>query len=366
MSSEHRVLEWLKRLGSETGAFEIRHFESDRRAASPFDRMRWDYVVDLALKPFGFPMQLYVEFRDQITPQIALEVLPRLKVASGGGIPLLCARTVSKRLAEMCKEADVGFLDQAGNCRLTGPGLFIFVGGRSASGGRVKSKLNPFSTKSSRIVRVMLEKPEYSWQVQELANEANVSMGLVSKVKDELLVNALLVQDGKRVRIKNPKDLLTEWSEHYQAQGEDHSFYVMGKAKDIEERVGVLCEQKGYRYGLTEFSAAWRLAPMVRYERSTVCLAKGNGPLILEEIQDSLKAKRVESGSNLKLRLAPDDYVFYGEKKHDGLNLVSPIQLYLDLMKIKARGEEAAKEIYERHLSQKFEHAIDYPWEIER
>ncbi|QDV36876.1 hypothetical protein ElP_48060 [Tautonia plasticadhaerens] len=203
----------------------------------------------------------------------------------------------------------------------------------------------------------MLEKPGYSWQVQELADEANVSMGLASKVKEELLQNALLVQEGKRVRIKNPKDMLAEWSEHYQVQGEEIHFYVMGKAKDIEERVGTLCEEKGYRYGLTEFSGAWRVAPMVRYERSTIYLAEGNGPLILEDIQECLKAKSVETGSNLKLRLAPDDYVFYGGEKHHGLNVVSPIQLYLDLMKSKARGEEAAQEIYERCLSPRFDKA---------
>ena len=302
MTIDHKVIEWIKRIGTETGAFEILKVESERATTSSFGKVIWDYVVELALKPFGFPIRLYVEARNQITPRLALGMLPRLKVASTGGIALLCTSSVSMRLAEMCKDADVGYLDSAGNCRLSAPGLFVFINGRTATDRTTKKLLNPFSTKSSRIVRVMLEKPSHSWQVQELAAEAKVNMGLAFKVKDSLLNNALLVEVGGRVRIRNAKALLNEWSNAYEAHGEEVSLYVMGKAREIEDKVGILCKQRGYRYGLTEFSGAWREAPTVRYERSTVYLADGDEPLILGEIRDSLKAKKVESGSNLKLR----------------------------------------------------------------
>jgi hypothetical protein len=359
MSITQKIPEWLTRLGRESGAFEIVTLERERSRPTSIEGVRWDLVAELALKPFGFPVLLYIEAKDRISPQIALDLLPRLKVASTGGIPLLCTTVISSRVAEMCKDADVCYLDQAGNCRLSAPGLFIFVCGKTTDLGPKISRLNPFSTKSSRLIRVLLERPDHSWQVQELAAHANVSIGLASKVKDALVSDAVLRELDRLLQLRNPKSLLGEWASHYEPQGEELSYYVMGKPKAIEEKLGEVCKERGYRYGLTEFSGAWRAAAMVRYERSAVYLAAGDRPVFLEEFEEGMRAKRVDSGSNLKVRLAPDDYIFHGSQEKDGINVVSPVQLYLDLMQLKGRGEEAAKEIYERYLEPGFSRGVE-------
>jgi hypothetical protein len=43
-----------------------------------------------------------------------------------------------------------------------------------------------------------------------------------------------------------------------------------------------------------------------------------------------------------------DEGVFYNTQNVDGMPIVSAVQIYLDLMKIRGRGEEAANAVLER------------------
>ena len=42
--------------------------------------------------------------------------------------------------------------------------------------------------------------------------------------------------------------------------------------------------------------------------------------------------------------------VFTDSKEFDGVTVVSPLQLYLDLMALSGRGKDAAEEVFEREL----------------
>ncbi len=61
-------------------------------------------------------------------------------------------------------------------------------------------------------------------------------------------------------------------------------------------------------------------------------------------------AKQVDSGSNLAVWLPVDDYVFHGSRETGGHIVASPLQLYLDLMGLRGRGEEAAREVFEKEI----------------
>lgn len=56
------------------------------------------------------------------------------------------------------------------------------------------------------------------------------------------------------------------------------------------------------------------------------------------------------SGPNVTLLEPYDEGVLYGMQEIDGTNVVSDIQLYLDLKSYKGRGEEAAEFLYEQQL----------------
>ena len=48
-------------------------------------------------------------------------------------------------------------------------------------------------------------------------------------------------------------------------------------------------------------------------------------------------------GGNVSIVLPYDEGVFYGACKVNGLNVVSEVQLHVDLLNYPARGEEAAE-----------------------
>lgn len=57
--------------------------------------------------------------------------------------------------------------------------------------------------------------------------------------------------------------------------------------------------------------------------------------------------KEVDSGANVTLLLPYDAGVYYGAKNKEGVRVVSPVQLYLDLIGFRGRGEEAANMLLE-------------------
>lgn len=51
----------------------------------------------------------------------------------------------------------------------------------------------------------------------------------------------------------------------------------------------------------------------------------------------------MEKGGNVSMVLPYDEGVFYGVNQVDGVNVVSKVQLYIDLFNYPAQGEEAAE-----------------------
>jgi hypothetical protein len=347
--------EWLQAIADETKAFTVQNVEWGGHRHSRMGEVAWDYQVIVLPAVTDRLVKLYIVTRENLTPRIALDVIGRMRASLPDGVPLLCSPWISPRVAELCREGEVSYLDAAGNCRIRAPGLFISISGRQAVPVRKVREIDVFSPKSSRIVRVLLTHPFRSWQVQELASEARVSLGLVSKVKASLLDQAFVQEQERRLLVRDPVALLQAWSAHYNNRARPVPLFVAAKPKEAEERVAAWCDANRSRYALTQFSGAWRTSPMVRYDRSTIyLLAEDLEPRSISRIQEFISGKIVDSGINLTLWLTEDQAVFYGMRKVGGVNVVSPLQLYLDLKSLVGRGEEAAQEVYERDIRPSF------------
>ena len=62
-------------------------------------------------------------------------------------------------------------------------------------------------------------------------------------------------------------------------------------------------------------------------------------------IEEKLLARRVSSGGRLRLVLPKEEGVFHPAQTVRGFNLVSDVQIYLDLLRAGQRGEEQAVEL---------------------
>ena len=70
----------------------------------------------------------------------------------------------------------------------------------------------------------------------------------------------------------------------------------------------------------------------------------------IDKIARVLNLKEVSSGANVSMLKPYDEGVFYKSQVINGINVVNNIQLYMDLVNYKERGEEAAKFLYEQRI----------------
>jgi len=256
---------------------------------------------------------------------------------------VFAAPYISPDSAEICSQEGIGYLDFAGNCRLCFGKICIERKGRGNPFAEKRDLRSLYSPKASRILRVLLTDPKRVWKVERLAEEADVSLGLVSKVKTLLADREWIIVQRDGLRLSEPEALLQEWSQNYTfRKNEVRDFYSLKTVSEIESQIAEVLSGKSVQYALTGFSGAARLAPAVRYQRVMSYVEAQ------EDIASLLGLKPVTSGANVSLLVPHDEGVFYGTREIDGILVASPVQIYLDLIGYRGRGEEAAKELFEQ------------------
>ncbi len=257
---------------------------------------------------------------------------------------IIMAPYISAQAAEICLKDGFGFADLAGNCRISFDQVFISKEGKENTFSRKRDLRSLYSPKAERVLRPLFSSPIRSWKMQLLAKEAKVSLGQVANVKQLLLEREWIETGGDGFRLIAPDKLLVEWSENYDfGRNTVREYYSLRSVADLERLLADDCEQNNVRYALAGFSGAARFAPMVRYQRAMAYIS-GN----IDEVARRLELKSVASGANISLVAPYDDGVFSGAETKDAVNVTSPLQTYLDLCRIKGRGEEAAEFLKEK------------------
>ncbi len=312
---------------------------------------RPDMLIQIST-PDG-PEALVVEVKSIITPKAAREASREL-AAMASMMPavygVLVAPYISERSAEVCRESGVGYMDLAGNLGLIFNRVYLKVEGRPNRFKKEQELKSLFSPKSSRAIRVLLENPGRRWKVQSLAQEAELSTGMVSNIKAKLEEQELLKKEPAGFKVTDPERLLMKWSEKYSVRKNVWSdYYLPADVSEIEGKIAKSLDEQNQRYAFSLFSAARKVAPFARYQRVFVYLDDDPSRLV-----EDLGMKQVDSGPNVTLLEPYDEGVFYGGKQIDGQYIVGMIQLYLDLASYKGRGEDAARFLLENELRKKW------------
>ena len=340
--------DWIRRVGRETRAFDV---TSVVEAKSAKRDTGWDFIIKLSVPPDERCVDLFVKTRSELSPQAALLASEKLKWVPPHGVLMICAPYIPPRVAEICRENHVSYLDGVGNCRIAAPGLFVLVSGRPNRQTTIKSAIDPFSRKSSRIVRTLLKHPARGWQVQQLAQEAEVSLGLASRVKKALIDDAYLEERDRLLYLRDPAKLLQAWAVKYRPHVKRMPLFTLSRPPEAERRLAEWCRANAVSYALSQFAAAWRYLPMVRYDKSVAYIEKKVASEDhLTALLAHLDARQVDTGANCTLWLTDDPAVFSDAKEVEGVKTVSPVQLYLDLRNLPGRGEEVARDILKKEL----------------
>lgn len=306
-------------------------------------------------------LQFGVHVKSRVTPQVALDLFQKLPRAPKAIIRVIYAPVISPRVAELARAQGVSYFDRAGNCLLKSADKHLLIERRGIPAERrpTPAAVDPFSTKSSRIVRALLSRPLDGWQLRKLADhpEVRVSAGLAVKVKRALVEEGYAVERERLLCLRDPLGLLKAWVPKYPGPAEQVAVYFRGDAARAEDAIAGWCAEEGIQYALAGMSAAWRLAPEVRHNLGSVYVdARGFEAAALERLATKHGGKRVTSGANLVLWRAYDPSVFAFREQPFTL-ATSPLQTYLDLRKLAGRGEDAAKAIFEKCLKHDFEAA---------
>ena len=288
--------------------------------------------------------RLAIEVKSNGQPRVARTAayrLARVLESDPGLYGVFAAPYISPRTAEICFQEKIGYLDLAGNCRLAFGQVYIEQQGNPNPFAEKRDLRSLYSPKAARVLRVLLTDPKRPWRTQALAEEADVSLGQVANVKSLLEAREWLGSSESGLLIKDPGSLLTEWYENSNyRKNVPRNYYTLKSIAEIEADLAVACDGEGIKYALTGFSGAARYAPSVRYQRAMAYVSRD-----VERIAKNLSLKEVTSGANVTLLTPYDEGVLYAARSIEGITIASPVQVYIDLLGMKGRGEEAANAI---------------------
>jgi len=312
------------------------------------------YTADAIVSIPEFDYQFVLEAKSSGQPRYAREAVNRLLLLQNKNpekYGILVAPFISVKAAKICEEANIGYLDLSGNCRLAFKSIFIEKIGQPNKYIAKRDLVSLYSPKSERILRVLLTYPYQPWRTIELAQKANVSIGLISYVKKQLEDREWIQIRENGFSLNQPEALLEEWSNNYSyKRNAITDCYTLLSPIDFEKTVkNFSSDNLDITYGFTGFSAANYYAPMVRNQRSMIYLSDVNDFVIQQ-----LNLKPVTSGANVSLLKPYDDGIFWNSQEVNGILAVSPIQTYLDLKNYRGRGEEAAEAIYKEIIQKQW------------
>ena len=320
--------------------------------ADPGYNISWRFRVTKGLGR-GKEWWIRAEVKAILHPKQAVAAIWALKRGAAKAVdntpiyPVLIAPFISQSVAGICREEGVGFIDLSGNCDLEFGGLWIERRGLPRKYKEQRSAKSLFTPKASRVLKVILQGPFKSYLVNILASEAKVSLGQVSKVRKLLLEQDLAKETKSGICIKNPDRLLAEWvqEDSLRERIEIQEYSTLLTGLELAEHLTVYCgdRRKQYTNGplfTLNFAASLRAPHNVANTVSAYLPDFPDDDLLVK-----LNARRLHNGGgNLKI-FVPKDFhsIELGSQNVKGLQLVSDLQLYLDLQDGEPNGKEQAE-----------------------
>jgi hypothetical protein len=198
------------------------------------------FDVEFQLESGQSSILVFGEIKPSVSPKLLEQLAPWIRrmraLRTEAAFALICP-VLAPRSQAYCIENGIDFLDLAGNISINVPGVFTLqrLGKRGDVRPTTANQLpatNVFSGRSSRILRVLLERLK-PWTLTEIANELQtetnrisrdfstkklsfaVSLGAISKALSSLEEQLWIRRQNSTVLVPEPRRLLLEWAEKY-------------------------------------------------------------------------------------------------------------------------------------------------------
>jgi hypothetical protein len=286
-------------------------------------------------KAQGFPQQL----------RTAIDQLLRYRHKAGGVLDqlLVAAPYISPEGAQLCRDDNVSYFDLAGNCRIAMGLLYIErTGFANPFQKNAMAAPSLYGMRGERILRTLLTDPKKAWKVVPLAQQTGVSAGTVSIVRQLLIERDWAKDTPLGILLTQPQLLLQDWAQVWSRRAfRPFPYFSRVGIEETEKKLAAFGLAQKRNVALTGAAAAWRYAPMTRYQRTQVYW--DGEP---EELARALDLRKTDSGANVHVLAPRDRGVFDFLETIEGVPLVCSVQAYLDLQRDPARGKEAAEQLW--------------------
>jgi hypothetical protein len=325
----------------------------------PFD-------ISFELRSGPNKVQVMGEIKSTFSPRSLEEIAPwiqRLKSLRGDVAVAVIASALSPQAQAFCAQNGIDFMDLAGNVSINVPGKFTLqrsgmrARGISVPDAEGQRTINVFSGRTSRILRVLLEKPK-SWTISDIARELTaesvrfreiapgaridfgISLGSVSKAIASLEDQLWVRRRGADIVVSEPSRLLQQWGEKYKERYRwrlRRSFQTNNPfGRDLQSITQGLEPLASSAYAFSGAIAASTEASFVDIDVIDIFLSSTESDLKLRDLKSQSSI-----GPALRFIYPYDDGAFMYSKRIGKALVVSGVQAYLDLH---ARGGRDLKQ----------------------
>jgi hypothetical protein len=154
----------------------------------------------------------------------------------------------------------------------------------------------------------------------------------------------------------NPTVPLRRWAAYHQYDKVNTFIEYHTFEREIDQFIHQLSAVSSTSYALTALAGVFLIAPHVRPVDVHMYVHRKEDSMAIAK---ALSLQPIPRGGNVKFVIPYDEGVFYGQQRASivtseqvasEVNVVSDIQLFVDLYNYPARGLEAAEHLYERIL----------------
>lgn len=208
---------------------------------------------------------------------------------------------------------------------------------------------NIFSDKASIVIRAMLSQPGKKWVARDYESEFGVgrarAAAVLSKLRERGFVGG--TRSGRLAHniIQNRKQLLDEWLKYYSFEMNKVYLYYSA-AGDVLPRLKKHFDTKNNScgYALTVHTGANLITNYVNTQTIYCYLKSSTFDEVSLDLRQTLDLKELKNGGNFCL-IKPyyKNGIFLNNQTIKGYNIVSNLQLYLDLYHFPQRGRDHAQ-----------------------
>ncbi|OGQ35505.1 MAG: hypothetical protein A3F16_01090 [Deltaproteobacteria bacterium RIFCSPHIGHO2_12_FULL_43_9] len=204
------------------------------------------------------------------------------------------------------------------------------------------------SDKANIIIRAMLSQPDRKWVARDFEKEFGVGRARAATVLSTLRAKGFVggIRSGRLAHsvLQNKEELIEEWLKAYKFElNETHLYYYANE--DILSRLKEYFSTKNdpKEYALTLHTGANFITHYINTPTVYCYLRNENFRDVSLDLRQALDLKELRKGGNFYL-IKPyyKSAAFFNSQKIKGYNVVSGLQLYLDLYNFPQRGREHA------------------------